>query len=314
MSASSLRVVVPGSTSNLGPGFDCLGLAVDRHLVLEWLPAGRGGVRVRGERPPEGFGDRLAGGLTDLGLPEDGTLEVDSTIPVGRGLGSSAALAVGLHLLKARISGFDASLEGTLQSVAELEGHPDNAAPALLGGLVAATRHDGRVSAIPLPVSERIGWAWAAPGVPAETQAMRAALPGRVERAAAVRNAARLAHLIPALAAGDGDTIGWAMGDELHVPYRLPLIPGAEAARAAALEAGAWACTISGAGSGLIAASPRDRTALVVRAMEDAFRRDDPSPEAARAFELRPDLQGARWETDVSRPPDREGGPPIRRG
>jgi homoserine kinase len=314
MSGSVFGVVVPASTSNLGPGFDCLGMAVDRHLGLQWRAHGGGGLVVRGEHPPPGFGDRLAGGLGALGLPEDGTLEVDSTIPVGRGLGSSAALSVALHVLRSHLSGMAIEVAPILDAVTAEEGHPDNAAPALVGGLVAATRREGSVSVIPLPVSDRIGWAWAAPGAPSETRAMREVLPTEIDREAAIRNAARVAHLIPALAAGDGDTLRWAMEDELHVPMRLPLIPAGESARSAALEAGAWACTISGAGSGLIAATPRDRTGDVVAAMAAAFRRADPAPAAARAFELRPDLEGARWGPDVRSRPGREDAPPTRRG
>ncbi len=305
MSPGAIRIVVPGSTSNLGPGFDCIGMAVDRRLVVEWQGEGGGGVVVRGERPPPGFGDGLAGDLQALGLPLDGTLVVDSEVPVGRGLGSSAALAVALHLLRARLAGSSDPAAGALEAVTEIDGHPDNAAPALVGGLVATSRIGGRVSVIPLPVSDRIGWAWATPAAPADTRAMRRVLPDRVAHAAAVRNAARLSHLIPALAAGDGAILKWAMEDELHVPMRLPLVPGAEAAREAARAAGAWACTLSGAGSGLIAAAPRDRTADVVKAMEAAFASSNDDSEGVRAFELRPDLDGARWDTAVGPRPVR---------
>jgi homoserine kinase len=314
MSESAFRIVVPGSTSNLGPGFDCLGLALDRRIVLEWRSEDGGGLVVRGERPPPGFGDRLAGGLGALGLPEGGTLQVDSTIPVGRGLGSSAALAVALHLLRSHLAGSGIHVGATLEAVTELEGHPDNAAPSLLGGLVAATRRAGSVSVTPLPLSDRIGWAWASPGVPSETRGMRAVLPGRIDHDAALRNAARVAHLIPALAAGDGETLRWAMDDELHVPMRLPLIPAGAEVRAAALGAGAWACTISGSGSGLIAAAPRGRTGDVVAAMAAAFRVADPHPDGARAFEVRPDLEGARWGREVTPRPGRLDEGPTRRG
>ena len=319
MSSGDFGVVVPASTSNLGPGFDCLGLAVDRYLVARWSPGGGGSIEVLGERPPDGFGNRLEGGLAALGLPPDGGLVVESEIPVGRGLGSSAALAIALHAIRGRLAGAVPARDAILDAVARREGHPDNAAPALVGGLVAATVRRGRVSAVPLPLSDRIGWAWAAPGAASDTRRMRAVLPERVEHGVAVRNAARLAHLVPALAAGDGEVLAWAMEDELHVPYRLPLVPGAEAARRAALEAGAWACTLSGAGSGLIAATPRDREQEVVEAMRTAFRADDPDPDAARAFVLRPDLQGAGWGPDVSRRPypprpDRGDEPPTRRG
>lgn len=314
MRPESFEVRVPASTSNLGPGFDCLGLAMDRHLHLRWSEEGGSGLVRSGERPPTGFGDRLSGGLADLGLPDTGTLEIRSEIPVGRGLGSSAALAVALEVLHAVRRGKAVDRMGLLGTVAGGEGHPDNAAPAVLGGLVTVTMSEGRVSAIPLPLSDRLGWAWAAPSEPAATETMRAALPDRVTHAAAVRNAARLAHLLPALAAGDGPVLARAMQDELHVPMRLPLIRGGVAARNAALDAGAWACTISGAGSGMIAVCPMEDVHSVTAAMVDAFRRVDPNPDGVVGLELRPDLRGARWGERLSPPRAREVEPPTRRG
>jgi len=314
MSVDDFEVRVPGSTSNLGPGFDCLGLAVDRYLFLRWQEHGGEGLVRLGYLPPTGFGDRLGGGLKDLGLPRGGTLEVRSEIPVGRGLGSSAALAVALAILSAVRGGQPPDRSKVLREVALGEGHPDNAAPAVLGGLVATTMSAGRVSAIPLPLSDRLGWAWAAPSRPAATDAMRAALPDGVDHAAAVRNGARLARLLPALAAGDGAVLVEAMQDELHVPMRLPLIPGGATVRDAAVSAGAWACTISGAGSGMLAVCPLEDTARVTRAMADAFRREDPDPEGVVAFELRPDLHGVRWGPLLSPPRDRAVEPPTRHG
>ncbi|HKK92232.1 MAG TPA: homoserine kinase [Longimicrobiales bacterium] len=314
MNVRRFEVRVPASTSNLGPGFDCLGLAVDRYLELRWDEQGGAGLVRSGERPPDGFGDRLAGGLAALGLPDTGTLAIHSNIPVGRGLGSSAALTVALTVLDAARRGAAVERFDLLRTVAADEGHPDNAAPAVVGGLVSAMMNGAEVSAIPLPLSDSLGWAWAAPGVPASTEAMRAALPEHVDHAAAVRNAARLAQLLPALAVGDGPVLARAMQDELHVPMRLPLIPGGAAVRDAAVDAGAWACTISGAGSGMIAVSPRGAVARVVSVMADAFRAVDPDPDSVVAFELRPDLRGARWGPELSPPTDREVEPPTRRG
>lgn len=297
--SSTLRIRVPGSTSNLGPGFDCLGLAVDRYLTLTWSAEGDGAVHATGERPPPGFGDRLAEALSQgsraLGLPRGGSLHVHSEIPVGRGLGSSAALSVALELLRILLRDEMPDIGAVLNHVATVEGHPDNAAPSLHGGLVVTCMRSDGVAVDRLGLSRDIGWVWAAPSVPSDTVAMREALPQVVPHQAAVRNAGRLARLLPALAAGDGAALCWAMEDELHVPWRLPLIAGGEAARRAALEAGAWACTISGAGSGLIAAVPHAAAPKVVEAMAEAFRRVDPSPDLVPAYPLTPDLEGARW-------------------
>jgi len=317
-----VEVRVPASTSNLGPGYDALGLAVDRYLTLTWRSSAEPAVVATGERPPAGFGDRLRAavrrGPTELGLPPSGRLEIHSEIPVGRGLGSSAALGVGLEMVRDLVDGRTPERGRILDVVAVAEGHPDNCAPALHGGLVACAAREGGVQVVPLPLSSRIGWAWAAPTIPADTAAMRAALPSAVPHAAAVRNGTRLAHLIPALAAGDGETLAWAMEDELHVPMRLPLIPGAAAAREAALAAGAWACTLSGAGSGLLAAAPPERTSGIAEAMADALGRVDPDPQRVPAFVLTPDPEGARWRRGGSAaltPPGApEDAPPTRRG
>jgi len=308
---TELHLRVPASTSNLGPGFDCLGLAVNRYLTLEWRGAGEGSVEVLGERPPTGFGDHLAAALREgpraLGLPADGTLRISSGIPVGRGLGSSAALRVGLLALGDLLAGGTPDRQALLDAVAAEEGHPDNAAPALFGGLVAASMRGGAVEVTRLPLSPKVGWAWAAPTRPSSTSAMRSVLPGEVPFEVAIRNASRLAHLIPALAAGDGETLRWSMQDDLHVPVRLPLIPGGEAACSAALSTGAWACTISGAGSGLLSACPPDLAEGVAAAMGKAFRAVDPQPDEVPAFSLLPDLEGVHWGSGPAAGVHREG-------
>jgi homoserine kinase len=212
-----------------------------------------------------------------------GRLHIHSEIPLGRGLGSSAAARVAGSVLGRLLARGRADRPDVLRDAAIREGHPDNAAPAVLGGLVAANRGaDGRVVAVPLPLSLRIGWVFAMPGTGLATERARAALPEQIPFSAAIRNTGRLALLIPALAAGDGDLLARAMEDELHVPYRLPLIPGAREAVEAARAAGAWGVTLSGAGSGLLAAVPPGCEAEVGRAM-------------ARSFEAHPDAHGGSW-------------------
>lgn len=297
------RVRVPASTSNLGAGFDVLGLALNRYLEAEYEP-GPGPLRL--ER--RGTLAALAGGPGEdllvrvfcaylerrgAAVP-GGTLRVESEIPVARGLGSSAtAVVAGIGLAMLAV-GREVDREEALVEAEGWEGHLDNVAPALFGGLVAVAKDaEGRARAFPLPLSGDLGFAWAAPGVEVPTQKARAALPASVAHAVATRGLGRLAALVRGLATGDPELLRIGFEDELHVPYRLPLIPGATGAFEAAREAGAWAVTISGSGSGLIAVCAPERAAEVAEAMAEAFRRV-PGPEGVVSFAARPDEQGIR--------------------
>jgi homoserine kinase len=292
---------VPASTSNLGAGFDCIGLALDRYLDVEFTPGG-----------PDLIVERR-GTLADLEIPVDddillrtlreehrrrgveaaGTLRATSSIPVARGLGSSAAAAVAGLALAAAALGNEWDDRAALGRVAALEGHPDNAAPAILGGLVAvATDANGALRAFRLPLAERIAFAYAAPAAVVSTKHARDALPQTVSHLTAVRALPRLAALLHGLATGDPELLRIGMSDDLHVPYRLPLIPRANQAMRAALDAGAWAVTISGSGSGLIAVCEPGREATIARAMADAFGAEH--DDRVLAFATRPDPRGAR--------------------
>jgi len=237
-----------------------------------------------------------------------GVLECASEIPLSRGMGSSAAAVVAaLTLADAAVGASpqpgaprsadarpDAARQEALAWAVEWEGHPDNAAPSIFGGLVAVARDAaGRAVAFPLPLSERLGFAWAAPGVELDTPTARRALPKEVPHALATRAVGRVTALVRGLATGDPELIRIGFADELHVPYRLPLIPGGKAVLEAATGAGAWAATISGSGTGLIAICPRELTATVAEAMRAAFRAEVKEPGDV-AFPVLPDLDGAR--------------------
>jgi homoserine kinase len=294
-------VRVPCSTSNLGAGFDCIGLAFDRYLDAGYEP---GGDRLRIQRfgtleevalaPEE---DLLAiafrAELRRRGAAEaTGTLLVRSAIPVGRGLGSSAAAVVAGIALAAAACGATLDRDAALAAAVVLEGHPDNAAPALFGGLVAVayTGHS-TPRAMRMPLSPELAFVFAAPDVAVSTDRARAALPQQVPHSAATRNLGRLAALLYGLAHADRDAITAGFTDELHVPYRLPLIPGAAAAMQAATDAGAWAVTISGSGSGLLAACPRSSEYAVLEAMRDTFAKQRTGGDG---FVARPDAHGVQ--------------------
>jgi homoserine kinase len=276
--ASGVRV--PCSTSNLGAGFDCLGLAFDRYLDAGYQPTG-GALRLRrggtlAELAAEPGDDLLVrsfiGELRRRGAPDPGgEIVATSSIPIGRGLGSSAAAVVAGIALASAACGAPLDRAEALALATGAEGHPDNAAPSLFGGLVAVTYADHVPRAMQLPLSADIAFVFAAPDAMVSTQRARAVLPQQVAHSAAVRNTGRMAALLYGLAQADRDALVTGFNDELHVPYRLPLIPGARAVMEAAAHAGAWATTISGSGSGLLAVCARGDEHAVLNAMRGAF-------------------------------------------
>jgi len=235
-------VRVPASTANLGPGFDALGLALDLTAdvgILDGDPPD--GARAVDERHPADIAFRRGGGR--------GGLWVRSPIPVGRGLGYSGAMRVGgLVLAAAERAGsavdVDAVAPVVLEQAVELEGHADNVAASLHGGLVATAA--GRVVRVPLAVAPTVV-VWI-PQQETSTQRSRHALPSTVSFADAVFNVGRTALLVGALAAGDVDALRWATADRLHQDLRLAASPGSRDALARGLEAGAWCGWLSGSG------------------------------------------------------------------
>lgn len=261
----------PATSANLGPGFDALGLALEwregvrctllPHLGLEVSASGPGAELV-----PRDGGNLVAraaravceaAGAGAVGL----RLELGLALPVGRGLGSSAA-AVAAGLVGAnRLLGDPLSGERLLEIGTAIEGHPDNIAPALLGGFCAAcvappaAGGAGQVLAVrlaPPPLAAVV----AIPDRPLPTHLARQALPASVPFADAVANVQRAALLTAAVAAGRFDALAEATRDRLHQPYRAPLVPGLAGCLDAARAAGALGAFLSGAGPSVLALVP----------------------------------------------------------
>ena len=287
---SPLFLKVPASTSNLGPGFDCLGLALSAFLevALSGPTAGDRHV-VRREGP---FARELPGGrdlLVEAFELAAGRLGVGGRfhftarcgIPMGRGFGSSGAAAAAGLLLAAELAEGAPDLEELLAWGISLEGHPDNVTAALLGGATLCHPNaDGRPAWIRVELHPELGFALAWPPEPLPTAEARAALPADVPHGAATENPRRLALLLHGLRTADARLIRLGGEDRLHVPYRLPLIPGAARAIAAARDAGAHLATISGAGSGLVAIGPRGEMEPIARALEEGLRSEAGGAEA----------------------------------
>lgn len=253
-----VRLQVPATSANLGPGFDAFGLALGLHDVLT-VRATTGATRttVRGEGAgtvPDGE-DHLVvkairSALEHVGAPQIGIeLEADNAIPHGRGLGSSAAAVVaGLLAVRGLISEPEAlSDEVMLQLATEWEGHPDNAAAAILGGAtVAWTAADGSAWAEPIAVDPSLVVTALVPATPVATRVARKALPASVPHVDAAFNVGRAALLMLALG-GRRDLLMPATEDRLHQPYRREVL-GESSQLVARLRALGTAAVISGAG------------------------------------------------------------------
>lgn len=254
-----------------------MGLALDIWLEAELVP---------GPGPPEYSGaaaglsadeDFIHTQLARGGLTSSHRLRVHSDIPVSRGLGSSSAARVAAVMLLKRASNAPIDPHEVFREAAAQEGHPDNAGPAVFGGLVLAA---GRPT--PLAIDPGVGVALAVPERAVETERARAMLPAEFARDVVVSQAARAAALVTGLARGDGEAIGYGMVDQLAVPLRKQLIPGFDEAVTAGRAAGAFGVTISGSGSTLLALAPVAAVGTVAAAMADALTRNE-NPAMPRA-------------------------------
>ncbi|MDT5336078.1 MAG: homoserine kinase [Mycobacterium sp.] len=246
-------VRVPASSANLGPGFDTLGMALSLHVEAGVI---EGEVPARAQRidqfHPAGIAFRRAGG--------EGDLWVCSPIPVGRGLGFSGSVRIaGIVAAHAQRYGSDPDLMADraptmLALAAELEGHADNAAASLFGGIVATA--DGRAVRIPLAFDPAVV-VWI-PSFTTSTDESRTKMGRDVPLGDAVFNIGRTALLVAALAAGDTSALRSATQDRLHQDRRLASAEPSKLAMRLALEAGAWCCWLSGSGPTVAAMCPYD--------------------------------------------------------
>ena len=295
----TIEVRVPATSANLGPGFDVLGLALGLYNEILYEEADRVAVSVEGEGA-EGL-DTGADNVVSRGARmvyeaagrrfHGATIRCINRIPLARGLGSSAAAWVGGLVAANAALGSLLDRDAVLALACRAEGHPDNVAAALLGGLTVSCAVGQRVVAVSLPVPAEVTWVVLVPEAQSSTREARALLSSTVSRVDAVFNLQRMGLLLAALGTGQTDLLGLGMEDRLHQPQRLPLFPWMETVRRAALEAGALGCALSGAGPSLLAAV-RGTAGPVGRAMEQALRR---AGGAGRAFGLPVDTAGATW-------------------
>lgn len=285
------RVRVPATMANLGPGFDSLGLAVSLWLEVDaelssndvFEYSGTGHIVGTDNLIHQGF--RAA--FQHAGLPAPTVrLTAKNPIPLARGLGSSSAALVAGAALGAAFIGGSFGKGAVLQVCAKLEGHPDNVAPAVLGGFTASVMRGDVPISVSMPVPKDWRVLVAVPLMELKTKHARAALPSLYSRADMVFNLSRAALWVAGVATSNTEVLREACRDAMHQPYRAPLVPGMQAAIEQALEAGAVAAFLSGAGPSVSAIVNSSLTLEAVRTQLAKFSPDILILKPASGFEL----------------------------
>ncbi len=258
MSWITLRV--PASSANLGPGFDALGLALGLYLDCRFRESDRLSIQAAGRDADQiSKGDDNLIWQTALAVARDTggrlgpiDLTIDNQIPIGRGLGSSAAALTAGVVIADHLLGLGWKPVRSLDEAARIEGHPDTVAACVLGSIVASALDSGGVArAVRLEMPKRFGVAVVVPDFVLPTVEARAVLPECYSRADAIFNVQRSALLIAALATGSVHAFPTALEDRIHQPYRAKLVPGLE--EILQLRApGLLGCALSGAGPSIL--------------------------------------------------------------
>jgi homoserine kinase len=274
-----VKVSIPATTANLGPGFDCLGLALGLRNEI-WLTAvPQPGLTI--EINGEGAG-HIPTDATNLAVqaaervfelvgkrPSGLHITQHNHIPVSSGLGSSAATTLGGILAANALVDGSLSEQQLVELAVTMEGHPDNVVPAFYGGLTLSVM-DGdslHVETIAVPPMQVV---IVLPDFDLPTAQARAALPAQIPLRDAIFNISRVGLVLRALERGDFAALALAMQDKIHQPYRLPLVPGMDDVFAVAKEMGATAVTLSGAGPSVAAFAP-DNHEAIAQAIQAAF-------------------------------------------
>lgn len=251
-----VRVKVPATSANLGPGFDAIGIALSLYGWVDMEASEQTTIRLVGERTQGLPTDKtnLLYGVAQRVFEEAGVsvpeLEIAmySDIPLTRGLGSSAAAIVGALGAANALIGSPLPPEELFRIATSMEGHPDNVGPAVFGGIVTAVWDGERAPYIRIEPPASLTTLVAIPSYELLTSKARAALPGSYSRADAVFNLSRASLLTAALTAGRLDVLRDAMDDRLHQPYRVPLVPGLDRVLKESVRHGALGAALSGAG------------------------------------------------------------------
>ena len=257
----SVTVRVPASTANLGSGYDAFGLALALYntVTAQLDPAGEWSVRVTGEgagRVTLGADNLVAASMARLfseaGLSAGAHLQCDNGVPFGRGLGSSSAAIVGGLVVANALIDHPLDIESLFRLAAEIEGHPDNVAAALLGGFTICWAERGAARVARVEPARGLAAVCVVSEGRLSTRRARALLPDEVPHRDAAYDAGRAGLLAAGISLGRSDLVGPGMHDRLHEPYRATAVTDLAAVREALIEAGADGAALSGAGPSVI--------------------------------------------------------------
>ncbi len=275
-------IIVPGTTANLGVGFDCLGAALTIYNEFQFsLAEGKHdlNITVQGEEA-----DRVATDNSNLvyqsflkfyqhldRVPPTVEIVIKLGVPLARGLGSSATAIVAGLLGANQLAGNPLSDEEIRDLAIAIEGHPDNVVPALLGNCQLSVGETGNWQICEIPWHQDIIPVVAIPNFELSTQEARSVLPTNYSRSDSIFNISRMGLLLRGLATNNQAWLSMALEDKLHQPYRQELIRGYDKLKATAIAAGAYGMVISGAGPTLLALCDRGKENAVVSAMSEAW-------------------------------------------
>jgi len=298
-----VKIRVPATTANLGPGFDCLGLALKMYLYLEIEEIEEGlEIKCEGEGA-EKFSvgeDTLIWKSAELVFKKVGwnkskrglKIRAFNEIPVTRGLGSSASAIIGGIMVAARLCKIELSYQEMLNLALSLEGHMDNIVPALIGGLTIAYKTEQeeiKWVKIKPPVDLRV--ILAIPDFSLNTEEMRKVLPSKVSLTDAVFNSSRSALLVNALQTSNWGVLAEAMEDKLHQPFRAPFIPGIKEMFSQIKRAGLAGIALSGSGPTVVSLTKRNAEKTISKIMKDTFLKAGVN---CRILVLEADLEGTK--------------------
>ncbi len=278
MTTQTAVVRVPGTTANLGSGFDVLGIALKLYNRVAVTRVPRRGVRIVSP-----ISDEARAGATQMVEEASSAffrktrtrafgwdVSITGDVPVARGLGSSTTVLVGALAALDAIAGTGLGKEGVFQLANELEGHPDNAAPATFGGFTASAPAPEGARVARFPVSSKVRFVVLVPGFEVRTSDARRLLPSAYPKADVVHALGRVAMITAAFASGDLGSLAGMFDDRVHQPCRTPLIPALPRVIAAGVRAGAVGGWLSGSGSTIVCLATADAEP-VGRAMQRAL-------------------------------------------